>query len=203
MSILFIGDSITDCGRLSDAEGLGNGYVRLIRDYLLAKSPATAPRIINKGISGHKVTDLAARWKSDVIDQKPDVLSIMIGINDVWHALQPNPAGVAIEQFHQTYHALLRQVHAALPGCQLVLCEPTIIDSPAPAEGNAKLQPYVRAVREISREFTTSAAVPTHQAFIAARKQRPDVAWAPDGVHPSGTGHMLIARTWLEAVGLI
>src|ERR1700712_5153447 len=84
---LFIGDSITDVGRRDEPEGLGNGYVRLIRDYLYAKDPVKAPRVINTGISGNRVTHLQKRWKEDVLDHAPDVVSIKIGINDVWHNL--------------------------------------------------------------------------------------------------------------------
>src|SRR5690606_33196065 len=86
---VFIGDSITDCGRRDDSEGLGNGYVRLIRDHLLARSPARAPQVINKGISGDRILELSARWEADVIAAHPTVLSIKIGINDVWRQLNP------------------------------------------------------------------------------------------------------------------
>jgi lysophospholipase L1-like esterase len=202
-TFLFIGDSITDCGRREDAEGLGSGYPRLIRDYLLAKDPAAAPRVINTGISGNKVTDLAARWKEDVLDHQPDVVSIKIGINDVWHGLSGGAEGVPIERFVEMYHVILRQLHAVVPKARLVLCQPSVIDPPAPAEGNAVLQPYVRAISELRREFNAAALVPLHTAFVNAKKLRPDIAWTPDGVHPSPTGHMLIARTWLAETGLL
>src|SRR5690554_5604958 len=136
--LLFIGDSITDCGQRECPERMGSGYPRLIRDYLAAKNPAEAPTVINRGISGHKVTDLAARWESDVIEQKPDVLSIKIGINDVWHSLRPDPGGVPIEQYIATYRNILQQTREALPDCRVVLCEPSVISPPAPAGGNEK-----------------------------------------------------------------
>ena len=203
-TFLFIGDSITDCGRRDDPEGLGHGYPRLIRDYLAAKNPASAPRVINTGISGNKVTDLAARWKQDVIDHDPDVVSISIGINDVWHGLGNNgEGGVPIERFVDIYHVILRQLQGAVPKAKIVLCQPTVIEPPAPAMGNAALQPYVRAIGELKREFAAAAMVPLHGAFVNAKKLRPDIAWAPDGVHPESTGHMLIARTWLAETGLL
>lgn len=203
-TFVFIGDSITDCGRRNEPDQMGNGYVRLIRDYLYAKNPSLAPRVINTGISGHRVTDLAKRWKEDVLDHAPDVLSIYIGINDVWHGLRKdNPAGIAIEQFVETYHVILRQVHGALPKTQIVLCQPSVIEPPSPAEGNAVLQPYVRAVNELKREFNAAALVPLHSAFVNAKRMRPDIQWTPDGVHPSSAGHMLIARTWLIETGLL
>ncbi len=203
-TFLFIGDSITDCGRRTDPEMIGSGYPRLIRDYLYAKNPAIAPRVINTGISGNKVTDLAKRWKEDVIDHAPDVLSIKIGINDVWHGLnKQNPNGVPIEQYVEVYHVILRQVQGALPKTKIVLCQPSVIEPPAPAEGNQLLQPYVRAVNELKREFNAASLVPLHTAFINARRFRPDINWTPDGVHPSSAGHMLIARTWLAETGLL
>jgi len=201
--VLFIGDSITDCGRRTDPLGLGNGYVRLIHDYLAAKDPAHAPQVINMGISGNKVTDLRDRWTRDVLDQKPDVLSIKIGINDVWHGFKDPPAGVSIEQFVGVYHALLRQVHNVLPHCKIVLFEPSVIGPPAPADGNKLLQPYVRGVNEVGRGFHVQAVVPLHGLFLRAQQDRPDIAWAPDGVHPSSAGHMLIARAWLSALKLL
>src|SRR3989442_15766615 len=97
--LLFIGDSITDCGRREDPEAVGSGFVRGIRDWLRAADPANAPIVINHGVSGNKITDLQKRWQRDVIDQAPDVVSVMIGINDVWHGLVPRSAGVDPETF--------------------------------------------------------------------------------------------------------
>src|ERR1041384_3516876 len=111
--LLFIGDSITDCGRANDPDHLGQGYVRLTRDYLQCKDAANAPVIINRGISGNKVVDLAARWQQDVLAERPDILSVKIGINDVWHGLIGGP-GVPIDQFTTVYRDLLRQVNQTL-----------------------------------------------------------------------------------------
>src|SRR5688500_12163912 len=87
--LLFIGDSITDAGRAADSEDIGSGYVRMIRDLLRADDHANAAQVINRGMSGDKIVDLKARWERDVIAIRPNVLSIMIGINDVWHGLKP------------------------------------------------------------------------------------------------------------------
>src|ERR1700689_5070613 len=134
--IVFISDSITDVGRFDDKEQVGGGYVRLIRDYLAARDPANAPLVINRGTSGHKVTDLADRWQRDVINERPDVLSIKIGINDVWHGLADwGTGGVPIEKYTAVYTDILEQVKNRLPQCQLVLCEPSVIWPPAPEQG--------------------------------------------------------------------
>jgi len=201
--LVFIGDSITDCGRLQTPDRLGNGYVRLIHDYLFARNPSQAPRIINVGISGHKVTDLEARWQRDVLDNTPDILSIKIGINDVWHGLAGRDNGVPIDKFTSTYRSILQRLRDDRPACKIVLCEPSVIwleHNPDPIE---LLQPYVRAVGELAVEFKADVVVRLHGAFVSARKARPEINWAPDGVHPSSTGHMLIARTWLAATQLL
>lgn len=196
--LLFAGDSITDAGRLQDPEGIGFGYVRLIRDYLRANKPQTAPQVMNVGISGNKVTDLADRWERDVLRQTPDVLSIMIGVNDVWHGLQDAHAGTPVEEFRRIYGQILQQVRDRLGDCAIVLSEPTVIDSPVHANGKELLAPYVKAVRELGDQFNAVAIIPIHSAFVMAMKARPDIQWTTDGVHPTSTGHMLIARAWLE-----
>ena len=200
--LVFIGDSITDCGRAKSADRLGDGYVRLIHDYLCARDPANSPRVFNEGISGNKVTDLAARWQRDVLDNTPDVLSIKIGINDVWHGLGGGE-GVPIDKFISTYRAILQRLKDDRPACRIILCEPTVIWLAHEPSANQILEPYVQAVRDLAAEFKADAVVPLHGAFLTARKARPDIDWAPDGIHPSSTGHMLIARTWLAATGLL
>jgi acyl-CoA thioesterase I len=202
-SLLFIGDSITDCGQRQDKEGIGSGYVRIIRDWLRAKDPAGAPTILNRGISGHRVTDLKERWERDVIASSPDVLSIKIGINDVWHGLGGRDNGVSIDDYRAVYRELLQQVRDSAPGCRLVLCEPSVIWPPQPEEGNTLLRPYVQAVHEMGEQFGAECIVPLHETFNRAKAARPDIDWAPDGVHPSSSGHMLIARAWLAATGLL
>jgi lysophospholipase L1-like esterase len=198
--LLFIGDSITDVGRRDDPEGLGKGYVRLIRDRLLVDSPATAPIVINRGISGNKMPDLQKRWQRDVLVEKPDVLSIYIGINDVWHGLLPDRTGCDIDDFRSGYDDILTRTRSALPHCTLILCEPSVIWPPVHEQGAEKLAPYIQAVHAAAEKFNTACVVPLHSSFEAARAQRPDIAWTTDGVHPTSTGHMLIAHAWLTSV---
>ena len=201
--LLFIGDSITDCGRRTDSQMLGAGYVRIVHDWLLARDPANCPFVINTGISGNKIPDLQKRWDRDALTHKPDVVSIMIGVNDVWHGLFAGRSGCPIEQFTDVYHDILTRLKVAQPACKLVLSEPSVIDPPQDAQANEILQPYVRTVRDMAKEFAAECVVPLHGAFVEARQARPDVAWTTDGVHPTPIGHMLIARTWLTATGLL
>jgi lysophospholipase L1-like esterase len=200
--LLFIGDSITDCGRQSDPEGLGFGYVRLVRDMLAAHEPATLPVIVNCGVSGDRMPDLQARWQIDVLDRAPDIVSIYIGINDVWHALMPGCQGTTLGAFVAGYRDILSRTRQALPATRLVLCEPSVIRPPGHEQVNALLKPYVAVVHQMAAEFAAAGVVALHGAFERVRATRPDVAWTTDGVHPTSAGHMLIAQTWLGATGL-
>ena len=200
---VFIGDSITDCNRRECPDGVGDGYVRNIRDWLYALDALNAPHVINTGISGNRIPDLQDRWEADVLFHRPQLVSIKIGINDVWHNLPPNNRGTDIDVFRAGYSEILSRLRTALPEVTLVLCEPSIIWPPAPVQGNESLQPYLATVRELAREFKATALVPLHSAFEQAREARPEIPWAPDGVHPSPYGHMLIARAWLASLGLL
>ncbi len=200
---VFIGDSITDCNRRECPDGVGDGYVRFIRDWVYALDAANAPQIANVGVSGNRISDLQGRWDVDVLAHRPQLVSIKIGINDVWHNIPPNNRGTDIETFRRGYSDILIRLRAALPGVAIVLCEPSVIWPPAPAQGNELLQPYIAAVHELARQFEANAVVPLHSVFEKARKARPEIPWAPDGVHPSHYGHMLIARAWLASLGLL
>jgi len=199
--LLFIGDSVDDADWRKCPESIGKGFVRVIRDYLAAKNPAGAPTVLNRGISGNKITDLQKRWDRDAVELQPDVLSVYIGINDVWHGFVPDRVGCPIDQFVAGYRDILSRARAALPKLQLILCEPSVLWLAEPANANDLLKPYVAAVHEIAGEFAAAGVVRLHGAFIHAREQRPDIAWTTDGVHPSSFGHMLIARGWLQSAG--
>jgi len=198
--MLFIGDSITDCGWKNDHEQIGDGYVRIVRDYLLAKDPANAPAIINRGISGNKIPDLQGRWKRDALDLNPDLVSIYIGINDVWHGLRDDRMGCDIVAYKAGYRDILRQIPA---GTKIILCDPSVLWIDEDGSADKMLEPYIGVVREMAGEFHAAGVVPLHEAFNDARRARPEIAWTRDGVHPTGIGHMLIARCWLKTAGML
>ena len=203
---VFAGDSITDCGRRAHPRELGHGYVRFVNDLLLARGLDDCPTILNRGVGGDTIRDLAGRWRGDVIDQDPDVVSVKIGINDVWRQLDGKSPGVPLGEFVQTYGRLLADLIDARPDVRLVLCEPSVIGPPAShGEGNLKLLPYAMAIREIAAQFKGNVAftVPFHGVCLEAESRRPDVEWWPDGVHPGEAGHMLLARAWLAEAGLL
>ena len=136
-----------------------------------------------------------------MIELSPDVLSVFIGINDVWHGLSPDRARRCdIEAYTRGYREILAKTRRALPQVRLVLCEPSVLWLEQFPGANDALLPYVKAVHILSKEFGADAVVGLHNAFEQARGARPDIAWTHDGVHPTSTGHALIATKWLDAV---
>lgn len=191
MKIIFIGDSITASNKNTDPDRLGDGYVRMIKEVLPKEVT-----VINKGVNGHRVTDLAFRWQRDVIDLEPDLLSVSIGINDVWRQLDsPQLEQVDASKFKVVYRELLTQLS---PKTKLVLMEPTIIKENTGSQGNQLLIPYVEVVRELAKEFK-AVLVPTHEIFLSHLTKKPDVSLTTDGVHMRRKGNELMAKTWLEA----
>jgi len=201
--LLFIGDSITACARQDDPEELGFGYVRMIRDRLVARTPEAAPSVANRGTDSDRIADLERRWQRDVLDHAPDLLSIYIGINDVWHTLPPNGHGADLGAFVTLYRALLDQTRRALPQTAIVLCEPSVLWLPDRPEANQLVKPVAQLVRVLALQYRALASVPLHDAFERARTAQPDLPWTLDGVHPSAAGHLLIAQTWLSATNLL
>ena len=190
---LFVGDSITDSGRNQDAEGLGYGYVRMIRDAIQKKYDV---EIINKGVSGDRITDLEKRWSRDVLSVKPNVVSISIGINDVWRQLDhPEMAQVMPQDFQKKYEELVEKVRSL--GAKCILMEPTIIEERIDSIGNQKLLPYVEIVRQFAVEYD-AILVPTHTAFIE-KLQKGKGTLTRDGVHMTEAGNQIMAKTWLDS----
>ncbi|MFP7477997.1 SGNH/GDSL hydrolase family protein [Terribacillus saccharophilus] len=187
---VFIGDSITECGRFEDPQDIGDGYVKMIQDELAKKKDTV---IINKGVGGNRVTDLAERWEQDVISLHPDLVSISIGINDVWRQLdQPQIEQVYPDEFKAILDKLLSATQHT--GATLVLMEPTIIEEDSASKGNQMLIPYVEIVRELAAKYDATL-IPTHKVFL----QTTQTDLTTDGVHMSEAGNRLMADTWLEA----
>ena len=195
---VFIGDSITEWGRFEDPEELGFGYVRYIRDYLAINKPEELPSIINRGIGGNRIPDLKERWEEDVIALNPDVVSISIGINDVWRQLDnPQKEQVYPQEFKTIYIDLLEQVKKKT-NARIVIMEPTIIQEDIEAKGNILLKEYVQVIHEIAKLYD-ALVVPTHQVFIQYLNKKNHQVLTTDGVHMNSAGNMLMAQTWLHA----
>jgi len=197
MRILFQGDSITDAGR-GKPPGLGTGYARIAADIMLSRAPELGLTIMNRGISGNRAKDLVERWGRDCVELKPDVVSIMIGINDTWRAFDSDDPTTA-EAFEASYRTILERTRDE-SGAKIVMVEPFVLACPPDRVAwRADLDPKIAAVRRLAREFT-DVYVPLDGLFAeACTRVAPDY-WAPDGVHPTGPGHAFIALEWLKAV---
>lgn len=205
-TILFQGDSITDAHR-SRAEAdqpnsqpaLGNGYAWLAAAQLLVDRSGDGLKCFNRGISGNKVFQLAERWQQDCLDLKPDVLSILIGVNDFWHTLDGKYDGT-VEKYETDYRALLKQTREALPAVRLVIGEPFVLRCGAVTEEwFPEFDKYRAAARRIAEDHG-GLFVPYQNVFDAATKLAPPQRWAEDGVHPSADGAALMAHAWRQVV---
>lgn len=195
---VFVGDSITEEGRFDDPEGVGYGYVRFIRDYLLTEFPNKNIEVINRGVGGNRIIDLVARFQRDVIALKPDYVSIFIGINDVWRQLdEPELDQVYPEKFEEIYHQLIRMVQERTEA-NIILIEPTIHQEDMTSLGNELLKPYVNIVRDLARTYGVTL-IPTNREFLKVISNEKHPTLTVDGVHMTSTGDMLIAKTWMNA----
>ncbi len=199
--VLFQGDSITDAGRcLGDGE-LGHGYVMMAAALFSALCPAMRVRFVNRGISGNRVRDLKGRWQEDCLDLRPDLVSIMIGVNDTWRRFDSDDP-TSVEDFEADYRTLLEWTADQLD-VRLILIEPFVLPVPADrATWRQDIDPKIDVVRRLAREFG-AVLLPMDGVFARACAARDPAFWAPDGVHPTPAGHALIAKTWLETVDVL
>ena len=198
--IVFIGDSITDCGRRDVAAPYGNGYVSLVRSMLLARYPERGLQFVNRGIGGDTTSHLQARWERDVVAEQPDWLSIKIGINDVWRTYDSAGEGaVALDQYIATYRTLIERAREAT-SAQLILMEPYMIEPDRQQSMRAQMDEYGAAVRELATTFGATL-VQTQAAFDAALEHTAPSDWADDKIHPNQPGHAIIALAFLRVIG--
>lgn len=204
--ILFQGDSITDFHRkrsdhhANSAEAMGIGYVAQTATALLASYPELRLRIYNRGVSGNKVYQLRDRWNEDTLALKPNVLSILVGVNDFWHTLVNGYKGT-LQTYRDDYKALLDQTLKALPGVKLIIGEPYAI--PGVSAVDDKWFPAFDGYRQAAREIAASYGavfIPYQTLYDRALKKAPGGYWTLDGVHPAMPGAGLMARAWLDTV---
>ncbi len=203
--LVMIGDSITDCGRRvasteSTDKGLGRGYVSLVDALIGSGYPDYNIWITNRGIDGNTVRDLKSRWQSDVIDLKPDWLSILIGINDVWRQFdmpeQPN-RHVLIDEYERTLDELVGQTKSLVKG--IILLTPFYLEPNLKDPMRAQMDRHGAKVRELATRHQT-VFVDTQAAFDQALAAYYPATLAWDRVHPNQVGHMIIARALLNAI---
>jgi lysophospholipase L1-like esterase len=197
--IVFIGDSITDCGRRDVRAPYGDGYMSLVRALVTARFPATPLTWVNRGVGGDTVRDLAARWERDAVGERPDWLVVMIGINDVWRAFMGRPdEAVPLPEYEATLRTLLRRAVDAT-GCRLLLADAYFIEPDRTDPQRAESDRYVAAVGRLAAEFG-APHVATQRAFDDVLKVSPPALWADDRVHPGLPGHAVIADAFIDVI---
>lgn len=203
--LVFQGDSITDAGRQrADGEpnrpqALGCGYAMLAASQLLGEGSPQRWRCYNRAIGGDRVDDLAARWDVDCLSLEPDVLSILVGVNDFWHTVS-GASDRSADEYERRYHALLDRTCEALPDVTLLLGEPFAVPggSAVDEEWHSHFDRYQRAARRVADDYGATW-IPYQSVFNASLDDAPASYWAPDGVHPTAAGHYRMAQTWMEA----
>lgn len=198
--VVFIGDSITDKDRREHAAPYGDGYMNLVRCFVTAAYPQLGLTWFNRGVSGDTVRHLKARWQQDVIELRPDWLSVKIGINDVWRGFTGLPEeAVPLDEFRSTLRDLLRQAVDAT-GCRLILAEPYVIEPDRDEPQRAMTDRYGLAVRELAAEFG-AISVRTQEAFDRVLASTTPQDWSHDRIHADLPGHAVIAQAFLRAIG--
>ncbi|MFC8721041.1 SGNH/GDSL hydrolase family protein [Kitasatospora sp. NPDC057198] len=194
-TVLFQGDSITDAGRdRTRPDHLGHGYAALI-----APALPGAPTVLNRGIGGDRLADLSARWDTDTLAHRPDLVSLLIGVNDTWRHHDsglPSP----VDAWEDEYRELLRRLHAHCAP-RLVLIEPFLVPvTPEQWTWRGDLDPRIHAVRRLAAEHDALLLAADGLLNQAARTAGDPALITLDGVHPTPLGHGLLADAWLSLV---
>jgi len=205
-TILFQGDSITDSSRKRSQEeanlpdGLGNGYAFLAAGKILNRHASKGLKIYNRGISGNKVPQLMERWQEDCLAIKPDILSILIGINDYWHKRNGNYQG-SPEEFYEQYIELIESTKAELPNLQLIIGEPFALKDVKAVDESwfPELERYQKATERVAERFGATF-IPYQKIFTKALATAPGSYWTTDGIHTTLAGSELMAEAWVKAV---
>lgn len=206
-TILFQGDSITDFGRnRQDPKGVGSGYAMLVKAALGFDNPSEY-EFFNRGIGGNKIVDVYARIKSDIINLKPDYMSILIGVNDVWHGVDWDN-GVDADKFEKIYCMLIEEIKEVLPNIQIMILEPFCLRAEAtdnteevPDKWNvfsSEVKKRAEKAKKVAEKYNLTF-IPLQDKFNEAARTVENAYWLYDGVHPTPMGHELIKREWLKA----
>lgn len=199
-TILFQGDSITDTGRSRENDiNLGLGYPSLVKAELGYNNPGKYT-FYNRGISGNRIVDLYARIKIDFINLKPDYLSILIGVNDVWHEFGTKN-GVSTEKYFKIYSMLIEEIKEVLPDTKIMILEPFVLKGAGTEAHFDKFREEVQKRAEKAKEIAVLydlSFITLQDKFDEAAKIAPNEYWLSDGVHPTIIGHELIKKAWIE-----
>lgn len=196
--ILFQGDSITDAGRDGESSfDMGFGYPTLVSGRIGYDNPGEY-EFLNRGIGGNRVVDLLARIKRDIINLKPDIMSILIGVNDVWHEIM-NKNGVSAERFELIYDMIISDVLRELPNIKIMILEPFVLKNIGEDYDyfHEEVKKRAAAAKRIAEKYNL-VFVSLADKFEEMSKLAPESTWTLEGVHPTSAGHELIARRWVE-----
>jgi lysophospholipase L1-like esterase len=204
--ILFQGDSITDAGRKRDkinpnqASALGSGYAMIAASGLLYDYPGKNLKVYNRGVSGNRVYQLADRWDNDTLNLKPNILSILVGVNDFWHT-QVNGYKGTIKTYNDDYRTLLDKTKQSLPDVKLIIGEPYAVIGVKSVDEKwyPAFDEYRKAAGEIAASYD-AVFIPYQSIYDKAQKLAPGAYWTVDGVHPTLAGARLMAHAWMETV---
>ncbi|MFC1780657.1 SGNH/GDSL hydrolase family protein [Planctomycetota bacterium] len=201
-TIVFIGDSITDAGRLEiPYRPFGCGYVHFLAYQMLAKYPQHNLNLINTGISGNTIRDLDQRWERDCLDLKPDILSVLIGINDVcrqYYDSQNEP--VFLDEYELTYQRVLTSVKQK-SDCRIILIQPFLFCEDTDDPIYKTLRKYIEVVNKLADKFD-ALLIPLQDFIDKKIRQIPPHKWSDDMMHPYIWAHAWIAQRWAETTGL-
>ena len=202
-TLLFQGDSITDCGRITSGGAgypkdlWGPGYAGMIATQLMGDQPGKW-QIINRGISGNRIVDLYARWRIDALNFSPDIISILIGVNDTGHEIC-SQNGVDVPRYDKFYRMLLDWTLETKADTKFILMEPFVFPMGNVNEEWIKDVNLRRnVVRKIAEDYK-QIFVPLQTVFDAALNEAPQDYWIADGIHPTPAGHRLIQKEWMKA----
>lgn len=204
--ILFQGDSITDVGRSKDNDiNMGHGYALMVAGELGFSEPGKYT-FYNRGVSGNRIVDQYARIKASMINLRPDYMSILVGVNDVWHEYN-SQNGVSTEKYEMVYGLLVEELKQALPELKIMILEPFVLpggetqNTPEHPDRwdymNREVREHAAAAKRVAQKHDLKF-VPLQAMFDEADAKTPGI-WTWDGVHPTPCGHELIKRQWLEA----
>ena len=209
-TILFQGDSITDAGRSrKDLESAGEGYALLVKAQLGYENPGKY-MFHNRGVSGDRIVDVYARMKKDIINLAPDYISILLGVNDVWHEIDfGGPNGVDADKYEKIYGMLIEEIEEALPQVKIMIMEPFCLRASATDETeeqpnrwdyfNTEVKKRAEKAKQVAKKYNLTY-VPLQEKFDEAAKLAENGFWLKDGVHPTPMGHEIIKREWLKAL---
>lgn len=202
-TLLFIGDSITDSGRdRLDGKGLGQGFVFLIASYLQTHFPEKRLTVLNRGVGGDTLSDMKDRWEEDCLMINPDIVTVLIGINDTWRNMDTGKKMTEDElaEFESDYRFLLKSLHQRTDA-RVVLMEPYVLPFPKDrVDWRADLDPRIQIVRKMARDYQTELIPLDGLMNAEGIKNGFSYYTGEDGVHPTVAGHGLIAQSWIKTI---